>query len=269
MIEVAVCGALGKMGASVLALLAEDGEARALCGIDARAKILGDRHAAYDNRTARGVKIYESFAEMESARAGKPNVIIDFSSPAALESELEYAIDCGVPAVIGTTGITCEQIKLIESASRKIAIFRTANFSIGVNLLCALVRRATEVLGESFDVEIIEKHHNKKVDAPSGTAKMLTESVNEALDNGKQIVNGREGLIGRRGKEIGVHAVRGGTVVGEHEVYFFGEDEIITLSHSATSKRVFAAGAIAAGKWLYNMPAGLYDMNDLLNFNGN
>ena len=276
MIKVAVCGAMGKMGASVLGLLSEDGEAEAFCGIDARAKsadgnCVGDN--GVDDKRVGGngvdgacgvVKIYGSFGEMY-AEKGKPDVIIDFSSPDALEGELDYAITRGVPTVIGTTGFTHEQIKQIKRASREVAIFRTANFSVGVSLLCELVRRTAEVLGSKFDIEIIERHHNKKVDAPSGTAKLLAECVNGAFDCAMPTVCGREGFTGKRGREIGVHAVRGGTVVGEHEVCFFGEDEIITLSHSATSKRVFAAGAIAAAKWLYNMPAGLYDMKNLLN----
>lgn len=249
MIKVAVCGALGKMGANILELLEGDGEAQAFCGVDAK------------SGETRGLKVYSSFKDITD----KPDVIIDFSSPAALESELEYAVENGVPAVIGSTGFTAEQIEKIEKASEKVAIFRTANFSLGVNLLCELVKRAAETLGEKFDIEIIEKHHNKKVDAPSGTALMLADSANSAFGGDKPYVNGREGICGKRGNEIGMHAVRGGTIVGEHEVMFCGEDEIITLSHSARSKKVFAAGAIKAAKWLAGKPAGLYNMSDILN----
>ncbi|MDE7086920.1 MAG: 4-hydroxy-tetrahydrodipicolinate reductase, partial [Clostridia bacterium] len=127
-----------------------------------------------------------------------------------------------------------------------------------------LVKRAAETLGEKFDIEIIEKHHSQKVDAPSGTALMLADSANSAFGGQKDFVNGREGICGKRGSEIGMHAVRGGTIVGEHEVMFCGEDEIITLSHSARSKKVFAAGAIKAAKWLADKPAGMYEMKDLL-----
>lgn len=253
MIKVAVCGAMGKMGRNVIELLADDGEAEVFCGIDPRAE------SDFSGNPA-GIKIYKSFAEIE----GKPDVIIDFSSPAVLDDELAYAVKNKVPAVIGSTGFTPEQLEKIDEASKKVALFRTANFSMGVNLLCKLVRRAAEVLGEKFDIEIIEKHHNKKVDAPSGTAIMLADSANEAFGNGKGIVNGREGIVGKRGNEIGMHAVRGGTVVGEHEVCFFGEDEIVTLSHSARSKKVFASGAITACKWLCGKPAGKYDMTDVL-----
>lgn len=131
-------------------------------------------------------------------------------------------------------------------------------------MLVKLVKRTAATLGVSFDIEIIERHHNQKVDAPSGTALMLAESASSAFGDSKPVINGREGIVGKRGKEIGVHAVRGGNIVGEHEVMFAGEDEIITLSHSARSKKVFAVGAIRAAKWLAGKPAGKYDMNDVL-----
>ncbi|MGN1061404.1 MAG: 4-hydroxy-tetrahydrodipicolinate reductase [Candidatus Coproplasma sp.] len=251
MIKVAVCGACGKMGANILSLLDSDDEAVAVCGIDP----MGESDS---------VKTVKSFDDLPSEGNDKPDVIIDFSSPKALDGELEYAVKYNVPVVIGSTGFTDEQLSQIEEAAQKVAIFRTANFSLGVNLLCKLVKQAAETLGEKFDVEIIEKHHSQKVDAPSGTALMLAKSANEAFGNSKPYVNGREGLCGKRGNEIGLHAVRGGTIVGEHEVDFCGDDEIITLSHSARSKRVFAAGAIKAAKWLAGKGAGMYNMGDLL-----
>ena len=248
MIKVAICGALGKMGANLFELLSSDGEAEVVCGVDAKSGNIGGR------------EVYSSFSQIPQ----KPDVIIDFSSPAALGAELEYATANGVPVVIGSTGFTPEQLKEIDAASQKIAVFKTANFSLGVNLLCDLVKRATQVLGEKFDIEIIEKHHNQKVDAPSGTALMLADSAKSVAGGGKEYLYGREGACGKRGTEIGLHAVRGGTIVGEHEVLFCGEDEIITLSHSARSKKVFAAGAVKAAKWLAGKPAGKYDMGDLL-----
>lgn len=253
MIKIAICGACGKMGANISELLKGDGEAEYFCGIDPRGGQAGDC----------GVTVYPSFKDIKV----KPDVIIDFSSPAVLSDELEYAVANNVPAVIGSTGFTPAQIEEINEASKKVAIFRTANFSLGVNLLCQLVKRAAETLGEKFDIEIIEKHHNQKVDAPSGTALMLADSAASAFEGGKEYINGREGICGKRGNEIGMHAVRGGTIVGEHEVLFCGEDEIVTLSHSARSKKVFAAGAIKAAKWLAGKPAGLYDMTDLLGDN--
>lgn len=248
MIKIAVCGAGGKMGANILQLLKDDSEAVAACGIDPR---------VFD---AVGITVFSSFKDITE----KPDVIIDFSSPAVLEDELDYAVKNNVPAVIGSTGFTAEQLELINRAAKKVAVFRTANFSLGVNLLCELVKRAAETLGEKFDIEIIEKHHSQKIDAPSGTAIMLADSANSAFADNKPYVNGREGICGKRLNEIGMHAVRGGTIVGEHEVLFCGEDEIVTLSHSARSKKVFAAGAIKAAKWLAGKSAGLYDMKDLL-----
>lgn len=250
MIKIAVCGACGKMGRNIAELLKGDTEAEFYCGIDPRGGSAGGGE----------VTVYKSFKEI----VGKPDVIIDFSSPAVLSDELEYAVKNGVPAVIGSTGFTPDQLKEIDGAAQKVAIFRTANFSLGVNLLCKLVRKAAETLGEKFDIEIIEKHHNQKVDAPSGTALMLADNASLAFEGGKEYKNGREGICGKRGREIGLHAVRGGTIVGEHEVLFCGEDEIVTLSHSARSKKVFAAGAIKAAKWLAGKGAGLYDMNDVL-----
>lgn len=248
MIKIAICGAFGKMGANIYELLKDDNTAVAFCGVDSRGGEIN------------GMPVYSSFEEIDP----KPSVIIDFSSPAALAAELEYAVKNGVPAVIGTTGFTPEQLALIDKAAESVAIFRTANFSLGVNLLCELVKRAAQMLGEQFDIEIIEKHHNRKVDAPSGTALMLADSANSAFEERKPYLNGRQGICGKRGNEIGIHAVRGGTIVGEHEVSFCGEDEIITLSHSARSKKVFAAGAIKAAKWLADKPAGKYEMKDIL-----
>ncbi len=248
MIKIGVCGICGKMGANVTELLKGDEQAEIVCGIDQR--------ESADGR----IKVYKSFNEIEN----KPDVIIDFSSPSVISGELEYAVKNEVPLVIGSTGFTAGQLKEIDKAAEKVAIFRTANFSLGINLLCGLVKKAAETLGEKFDIEIIEKHHSQKADAPSGTALMLADSANSAFDGDKPYLNGREGVCGKRGNEIGIHAVRGGTIVGEHEILFCGEDEIITLSHSARSKKVFAAGAIRAAKWLANKPAGKYEMKDLL-----
>ncbi len=246
MIKVLVCGANGKMGANVISLLSGDSEARAVCGVDIKGG--GD------------IPVYGSFSAVKE----KADVIIDFSSPAVLHEELEWAKANGVPAVLASTGYSADDLKYIDECAKKTAIFKTANFSLGVNLLVKLVKQAAEVLSENFDVEIIERHHNQKVDAPSGTALMLADGANEAFGGQKTYLNGREGQVGKRGKEIGIHAVRGGTIVGEHEVMFAGEDEIITLSHSARSKKVFAAGAIKAAKWIVGKPAGKYDMSDIL-----
>ena len=248
MINVLVCGIGGKMGANIVNLLKGDIEAKVVCGVDL--------HAPENCE----VPVYPSFENVKE----KVDVIIDFSSPAVIKSELDWAVKNKVPAVLASTGYSESDLKLIDGCAKKVAIFRTANFSLGVNLLVKLVKQAACVLGENFDIEIIEKHHNLKADAPSGTALMLADSANSAFENNKKYLNGREGIVGKRGNEIGIHAVRGGTIVGEHDVMFAGEDEIITLSHSARSKRVFAAGAIKAAKWVADKPAGKYDMNDVL-----
>ena len=248
MIKVLLCGACGKMGGNVLALLENDPDATVVCGVDLYPKEIG-------------VPVYQSFANVSE----EVDVIIDFSSPVGLQERLEFAKNRNAGIVLASTGFTAEDLQLIQSYEPHVAIFRTANLSLGINLMQALVKAAAQVLGNSFDVEIIEKHHNLKKDAPSGTALMLADSVNEAFDGNKEYVYGRQGIVGaREQKEIGIHAVRGGTIVGDHDVIFAGEDEVITISHSAASKRVFAVGAIRAAKWLKGKVAGRYEMKDIL-----
>ena len=247
-VRIILCGACGKMGGNVLSLLNEDDGAKAVCGVDLYPKEIG-------------IPVYKSFSDIQE----QADVIIDFSSPVGLSERLEYAKTHNLGIVLASTGFTAEDLELIDSYASSVAVFKTANLSLGVNLMQALVKAAAQVLGDQFDIEIIEKHHNLKKDAPSGTALMLAESVNEAFENKKDYVNGRNGIVGARTKsEIGIHAVRGGTIVGEHEVMFAGEDEIITISHSARSKRVFAAGAIRAAKFVCGKGAGKYEMKDLL-----
>ena len=245
MVNILICGAGGKMGATLLELLKSDTQAKAVCGVDI--------HRPENVH----IPIYKSFAEVNE----KVDVIIDFSSPAVLQDELDWAVKNSVPVVLGSTGYDSVQLKYIDECAKKIAVFKTANFSLGINLLMKLVRQSAEILGDKFDIEIIEKHHNLKADAPSGTALMLAESANIA---NKDYLYGRDNSTGKRKNEIGIHAVRGGTIVGEHEVMFAGEDEIITLSHSARSKKVFAAGAIKAAIFLAGKPAGKYDMQDII-----
>lgn len=246
--RILLCGACGKMGGNVLSLVSEDENAVAVCGVDLFPKEIG-------------IPVYKSFAEVKE----EADVIIDFSSPNALQERLEYAKNNGLGIVLASTGFTESDLALIDEYAKEVAIFKTANLSLGVNLMQALCKAAAQVLGKAFDVEIIERHHNLKKDAPSGTALMLADSVNEAFNGGKEYVYGRSGIVGaREKKEIGIHAVRGGTIVGEHEVCFAGEDEVITITHSAASKRVFAAGALRAAKFLKGKGAGRYEMKDLL-----
>ena len=208
-----------------------------------------------------GIPVYTRFADIQE----DADVIIDFSSAENLQERLEYAKQKRLGIVLASTGFSKEDLALIDEYAKDVAIFKTANLSLGVNVMQALVKAAAQILGDAFDVEIIEKHHNLKKDAPSGTALMLADSVNEAFDGKKNYVGGREGIVGARTKnEIGIHAVRGGTIVGEHEVIFAGEDEVITVSHSAASKRVFAVGAIRAAKFIFQKQAGRYEMKDLL-----
>lgn len=246
--RIILCGACGKMGGNVLSLLADDPDATAVCGVDLYPKEIG-------------IPVYTSFADVKE----DADVIIDFSSPVGLAERLEYAKTHNLGIVLASTGFTADDQALVKEYAKSVAIFKTANLSLGVNLMQALVKAAAQVLGDAYDVEIIERHHNLKKDAPSGTALMLADSVNEAFDNSKRYVGGREGIVGAREKsEIGIHAVRGGTIVGEHEVMFAGEDEIITITHSARSKRVFAVGAIRAAKFLPQKVAGMYEMKHLL-----
>ena len=247
--RIILCGACGKMGGNVLSLLQDDDNALPVCGVDLFPKEIG-------------IPVSKSFTDIKE----EADVIIDFSSAENVRERLEYAKEKGLGIVLASTGFTQEDLACIDEYAKQIPVFKTANLSLGVNLMQALVKAAAQVLGEAYDVEIIERHHNLKKDAPSGTALMLANSVNEAFDNQKQFIDGRSGIVGaRKSSEIGMHAVRGGTIVGEHEVMFAGDDEIITISHSARSKRVFATGAIRAAKFLCRKPAGKYEMKDLLN----
>lgn len=195
----------------------------------------------------------------------KADAIIDFSRPTSLQSILEYALKTKTPAVLATTGYTQEQQNSVEKASEQIAIFQSSNMSLGVNLLISLAKRATEFLGEDYEIEIIEKHHNRKIDAPSGTALSIAKELNETRNNSLNYVYGRQPESGKRERaDIGIHAVRGGNIVGEHDVMFIGGEEIITLSHTAQSRSVFALGAIRASRFIKDKPAGMYNMNDIV-----
>lgn len=194
------------------------------------------------------------------------DVIIDFSLPATLDALIAAATAKGVPVVIATTGYTPDEQKKIEALSRKVPVLQSGNMSVGVNVLLDLVGRAARALGEGYDIEIVEKHHNQKADAPSGTAVMLAKAAAEARTE-TTFVYGREGKHKRSPDEIGIHAVRGGTIVGEHDVIFAGRDETLTLSHTALSRRIFAEGAFRAAEFLRTAAPGLYAMRDALRGN--
>ena len=200
---------------------------------------------------------------------GEADAVIDFSSPAALDGLLAFALERKVPLVLATTGYSDEQLARIDEASRSIPIFRSANMSLGINVLLELVKKAAAVLGDSYDIEIVEKHHNRKVDAPSGTALMIADAAASALNFKPEYVYERHSVRQSRDKkEIGISAVRGGTIVGIHEIMFAGRDEIIEIKHTAMSREIFANGAVRAAKFLagVNKP-GMYDMSMLVENN--
>ena len=249
MTNIAICGANGKMGKNIYSCIKEREDCNVVAGID----VYTEQYADFP--------IVETPAKLPV----KPDVIIDFSNPAGLDALLEYCLSTGTPLVIGSTGYDDAQIAKIKSAAHQIPVFFTFNMSLGINLLVQLAKKAASVLGDQFDIEIVEKHHNQKIDAPSGTAIMLANAINETLDNSKHYVYDRHSRRQKREKtEIGMHSIRGGTIVGEHDIIFAGNDEVITLSHSAASKMVFAEGAVNAAVFLKDKPAGLYDMSQIV-----
>ena len=196
----------------------------------------------------------------------KADVIVDFSHPAALEGLLELARSGATPLVLATTGLDEAQLTRVREAAAETPIFFSFNMSLGINLMSALARMATKVLGGQFDIEIIEKHHRRKLDAPSGTAIMLAQAVSAELTTPPEYIHERHSKRQPRGQnEIGMHAVRGGTIVGEHELLFAGQDETLSITHAAYSREVFATGALSAARFMAGKPPGLYDMNDLIN----
>lgn len=249
MVKTAIVGCNGKMGYFVAEAVNANPGAEVLYGIDAFGE---NKH---------GFTVYKSFDEATE----KPDVIIDFSNPAALDGMLAYATAHKVPCVICTTGYSSGQVERIHEAAKEIAVFYSGNMSLGINLLIELSKQAAKVLGSEFDIEIVEKHHNLKVDAPSGTALMLADAISGNLPQEPQYVYNRQAYRKKRSKnEIGIHSVRGGTIVGEHEVIFAGHDEVVTLTHQAQSKEVFAVGAVNAAVFLAMQPAGMYNMGNLL-----
>jgi 4-hydroxy-tetrahydrodipicolinate reductase len=200
--------------------------------------------------------------DLKQEADGNFDVLIDFSHPDGIESLVKFSRAKKIPAVIATTGYTAEQFECINALSKEVPVLYSGNYSLGVILMERLVREAARVLGTDFDIEIIEKHHHHKIDAPSGTAKMLVNAANEQL--GHKIIYGREGICKRNAQEIAVHTIRGGSIIGEHEVLFAGADEVLSIKHEALSKAIFAKGAIKGGEWLIGKEFGLYNMEDVL-----
>ncbi len=243
-------GCNGKMGQTISGLIAADEEIEIVAGIDA---------------CEGPANPYPVFREIGMCDV-EADVVIDFSAAPAVDALLAYCVERTVPCVLCTTGLSEEQLAAVEAASKKVAILKSANMSMGINLLLKMLKEAASVLaGAGFDIEIVEKHHNLKKDAPSGTALALADSINEELEGAYQYVYDRSQVREQRSKkEIGISAVRGGTIVGDHDVIFAGADEVITFSHRAYSKAVFGKGAVQAAKFLAGKPAGMYDMSAVI-----
>lgn len=250
MVRIIMHGCNGKMGQVIGGLLAEDGEAKIVAGVD----VWDDGHNPYP-----------VFGDIQKCDV-EADCLIDFSSAAAVDGMLDYCLDRKLPCVLCTTGLSGEQLERAEKAAESIAVLRSANMSLGINLLLKVLENVAGILAPAgFDVEIVEKHHRLKADAPSGTALALADAVNGGLGNEFDYIYDRSGRREKRPeKEIGISAVRGGTIVGEHDVIFAGADEVITFSHRAYSKAVFGKGAIQAAKFLAGKGAGKYGMADVV-----
>lgn len=250
MVKVIMHGCNGKMGQVITKLIAEDAGIEIVAGVDVSDHIQN----AYP--------VYKSILEC----GAEADAVIDFASAKAVDTLLDYCVEKRIPCVLCTTGLSADQLAHVEEASKKVAVLRSANMSVGVNLLMKLLKEAAPVLAEAgFDIEIVEKHHNLKVDAPSGTAIALADAVNDAFEEKYEYVYDRSARReSRPKKEIGISAVRGGTIVGDHDVIFAGADEVITFSHRAYSRAVFGKGAIQAAKYMKGKPAGLYNMSNVI-----
>ena len=252
MVRAIMHGCNGHMGQVITGLIKADEGIELVAGIDKYTGIAND---------------YPVFESLEKCDV-EADVIIDFSNAAAADALLTYCEEKKMPVVLCTTGLSEEQLAKIPEAAKKTAVLKSANMSLGINLLMKLLKAATKVLAPAgYDMEIVEKHHNQKLDAPSGTAIALADSMNEAMDEAYHYVYDRSQERKKRDtKEIGISAVRGGTIVGEHEVLFAGTDEVIEFKHTAYSKTIFGKGAVEAAKFLAGKPAGLYDMSDVIQF---
>ena len=250
MTKVIMCGCNGHMGQVITGLCKEDPEVEIVAGIDVYDGIKND---------------YPVFANIAACDV-EADVVIDFSNASVVDGLLAYCGEKQIPVILCTTGLSEAQIALVQETSKKVAVLKSANMSLGVNTLLKLLATAAQVLAPAgFDMEIVEKHHNQKLDAPSGTALALADAMQDALEADYAYTYDRSQERKKRDKyEIGIQAVRGGNIVGEHEVIFAGTDEVITFKHQATSKAVFGKGAIEAAKFLAGKGPGLYDMADVI-----
>lgn len=250
MTKILLHGCNGKMGKIITDLVAADNDVEIAAGVDA----FGEADASYP--------VYKSLDAVKE----EADVVVDFSNAAAVDGLLDWCAERKMPAVVCTTGLSQEQTEKLKEISGKTAVLKSANMSVGINLLFKVLREISPTLAAAgFDIEIVEKHHNQKVDAPSGTAIALADAVNGSMDNRYEYVCDRSQRREKRPvNEIGISSVRGGTIVGDHDVIFAGTDEVITLSHRAYSRAVFGKGAIQAAKFLAGKETGLYDMSDVL-----
>ena len=250
MIKMIMHGCNGRMGHVIVDLCKEDQEIQVVAGVDA----FGEN--TYD------FPVFKSLSECNI----DADVIVDFSNASAVDGLLDYCVAKAIPVVLCSTGLSAEQLDKVKEASAKVAVLKSANMSVGVNALIKVLKEVSPLFAAAgFDIEIVEKHHNQKLDAPSGTAIALADSINESLNNEYEYVNDRSTRREKRPvKEIGISAVRGGTIVGDHDVIFAGHDEVVTLSHRAYSRAIFGKGAIQAAKFLAGKSAGMYDMSDVL-----
>lgn len=250
MVKVIMHGCNGKMGQTISSLIAADKEIEIVAGIDAV------------NSGKNDYPVFSSISECTVAA----DAVIDFSVAAAVDGLLDYCVEKKLPCVLCTTGLSEAQLQKVQEASKQVAVLKSANMSLGINMLLKLLKEAAKTLSPAgFDIEIVEKHHNQKLDAPSGTALALADAMNEELEEGYAYQYDRSKERRKREKqEIGIASVRGGNIVGEHEVIFAGTDEVITFKHTAYSKAVFAKGAVEAAKFLAGKEAGMYDMQDMI-----
>lgn len=250
MVKMIMHGCNGAMGRVITGLMAGQDEIRIVAGIDKHDSLPQD---------------YPVYTSLHACRE-EADVVVDFASASAIDGLLEYCGERRLPVVVCTTGLSPAQVEKIRETAKKTAILRSANMSLGVNLLLKLVKEAAKTLAAAdFDIEIVEKHHNQKVDAPSGTALALADSMNEALESRYRYEYDRSARHEKRDRhEIGISAVRGGSIVGEHDVIFAGKDEVVTFCHTAYSKAIFAKGAIEAAKFLAGKEPGLYSMADVI-----
>ncbi|MBC5742405.1 4-hydroxy-tetrahydrodipicolinate reductase [Lachnospiraceae bacterium MD308] len=252
MVRAIMHGCNGRMGRVITGLIKEDEAIEIVAGVDAFTGIAND------------YPVFESIGACDA----EADVVIDFSNAGAVDALLDYCTAKKLPVVLCSTGLSDEQLKKVEESAKETAVLKSANMSMGINLLLKLLKDAAKVLAPAgYDIEIVEKHHNQKLDAPSGTAIALADSINEAMDHNFEYTYDRSTERKKRSaKEIGISAVRGGTIVGEHEVLFAGMDEVIEFKHTAFSRGVFGKGAVEAAKYLSGKPAGYYDMSDVIQF---